>query len=56
MSDCAKKTFHDTIMEHSPHSTCLTAVTPAEDSEEKGLNQNGEKMETTLDKEDASDP
>ena len=39
MSDCAKKTFHDKITEHSPHSACLTAVTPAEDSEEERLDQ-----------------
>ena len=39
-----------------PTSACLTAVTPAEDSEEKRLNHNGEEMEVAMDKEGASKP
>ena len=53
--DCTIRAPYDTITE-SPHLTCLTAVTPAEDSEEKRVNNDGEEMEIAMDEEGANKP
>ena len=60
MSDCTIKTVQlelpNVTITESPHLTCLTAVTPAEGSEEKRVNNDGEEMEIAMDEEGANKP
>ena len=57
MSDCTIRDCTirapDVTITESPHLTCLTAVTQAEDSEEKRVNNDGEEMEIAMDEEGA---
>ena len=60
MSDCTIKTVQlelpDVTITETPHLTCLTAVTPEEDSAKKRANNDGEEMEITMDEEKAYKP